>query len=105
MDSPDEPPSASTNPLPTSNHDDAIVRVASYHRRDFNLAVIHSNSTITPPESTLFESFTRDSVSTLGHLEVLPAEILTNISLLLDLQSAFQFSHVNTRAKDLIAGI
>lgn len=94
------------SPLSTGDHEDAIIRVASYHRLDFNLAVIHSSTAqLDSPRSSLFRSFGRDPVSTLGPLEALPPELLTTIFLSLDLQSAFRFSHVNSRAKELIAGI
>lgn len=98
--------STSTDTISTSDHDDAIIRVASYHRRDFNLAVIHSNtSQLDSFGLSLFKSFSRNPVSTLGPLEALPLELLTTTCLLLDLQSAFCFSHVNSRAKEVIASI
>lgn len=100
------PDNASTgaDPISTSDQDDAIVRVASYYRRDYNLAVIHPTIPLDSSGLTLFKSFRRDSASTLGLLETLPPELLKTVFLLLDLQSALRFSHANTRAKDLIAG-
>lgn len=89
----------------TGGQDDNIIRVAAYHRRDFNLAVLHRTTPLNSSELSLFKSFSRSSDSTLGALEVLPPELLTAITLLLDLQSALQLSHTNTRAKDLIAGV
>lgn len=96
-----------TGAISTGHHDDdAIIRVASYHRRDFNLAVIHSSpAQLDSSGTSLFKGFGRNPDSTLGPLEVLPLELLSIILLLLDLQSAFRFSHVNNRAKKLIADI
>lgn len=100
----DDPPS-DTGSVSKSCQDDSIIRVAAYHRRDFNLAVLHRTTPLNSSELTLFKSFSRSSDSTLGALEVLPPELLTAITLLLDLQSALQLSHTNIRAKDLIAGV
>ena len=104
MHPPDDLPAAA-DPISTRSRDDAIIRVAAYHRRDFNLATLHRTTPLNSSELSLFRSFNRNSGSTLGDLDILPPEILTAITLLLDLQSALQFSHTNTRAKDLIAGI
>ena len=84
-----------------ASHDDDIIRVASYHRHDLDQAVIHCNPASLA--SSVFKSFCRDSVSSLGLLEALPLELLTAVCLRLDLQSALCFSHANSRAKDIIA--
>ena len=89
----------------TSNLEDAIIRVASYHRRDFNLAVIHSDIAQDNPELSLFKSFGRNPISNLGRLEALPTELLTTVLLMCDIQSAFRFSHVNNRARTLVASM
>ena len=81
--------STSTGTISAGDHDDAIIRVASNHRRDFDLAVIHFNiSQVESSGFSFFESFGRNPVSTLGALEALPLELLATICLLLDLQSA-----------------
>lgn len=69
--------------------DDAIVRLASYRRRDFVVDLVHCN----PGRLgfTLFKSFDRDHpASSLGSLETLPLEFLTAVLLRLDLQPALR---------------
>lgn len=84
---------------------DAIVRVASHPRRDWGLAVARVNpagheavrhSLLHPPV---------DPAATLGRLDVLPTEILTEICLELDIASLFSFRHVNKRASQVVHGL
>lgn len=79
-----------------------IIHIASYHMRDFDLAVARTN----PGENTqirhsLLQSYI-DTSSTLGNLESLPLEILHEICLLLDIRSLFNFRHVNHRAQQIV---
>lgn len=93
-----------SGPSSTSNtsHNDAIIRVAAYHRRDLDLTVVHCNPA--ELESSLFKSFSQNPAAKLGSLAVLPAELLTAVLLQLDLESALRFSHANNCAKSLLAG-
>ncbi|GAB1729779.1 hypothetical protein NU195Hw_g5733t1 [Hortaea werneckii] len=81
--------------------EESILRVAAYHRRDFDRAVIsfrinaHINIlTPTLPDST--------STATLGHLDELPLELLHQICLDLDVASVFRFRQTNTRARQIL---
>jgi hypothetical protein len=79
-----------------------ILRVASYHREDYDTAVIHF-----PPheqdvmkQTNLAESA---DFSTLGDLQLLPVELLHMVFEQFDAGSIFHFQHVNRRAAALIA--
>lgn len=82
----------------------SILRVAAYHRQDFDRAVIsfppnaHPKSiTSTLPDST--------APTTLGQLEKLPLELLHNICLELDVASLFRFRQTNTRARQVLGAL
>ncbi|PGH28880.1 hypothetical protein GX50_08368 [[Emmonsia] crescens] len=83
--------------------DEDIIRVASYYRRDFDLAVTQ----IDPHEhkgirNSVAHPFVSSPSAALGSLEVLPLEILQEIFLLLDIKSLFQVRDVNLRAREVI---
>lgn len=94
-----------SGPASTSDtsRDDAIIRVAAYHRRDLDPTAINCNPAELEP--SLVNSFTRNPVFKLGSLRALPVELLTAILLQLDLDSVLRFSHANNYAKSPIAGI
>ncbi|CCF37277.1 F-box domain-containing protein [Colletotrichum higginsianum] len=105
-----QPASSSTSPKEGSlcNLDEAasILRVTSYHRKDFDLAVIHLNPhKFGYIRSSLFKSFASSLDANLGRLESFPLEILTSVCLFLDISTAFHFSHVNRRAREIVATI
>lgn len=77
----------------------SILRVAAYHRQDFDRAVISFpfNVRINSPTLTLPDSTT--TTANLGHLEVLPLELLHKICLELDIASVCRFRQTNTRAR------
>ncbi|KAI7196265.1 hypothetical protein KC363_g1027 [Hortaea werneckii] len=80
----------------------SILRVAAYHCQDFDRAVISFpfNVRIKCPTLTLPDSTT--TTATLGHLEVLPLELLHKICLELDIASVCRFRQTNTRARQIL---
>ncbi|GAQ42682.1 hypothetical protein AtubIFM55763_009506 [Aspergillus tubingensis] len=80
-----------------------VLRVASYHRLDYDLAVIRTSPThhnlirhlLTPKTHTI------DLDSSLGALDVFPLEFIHEICLKLDIQSLFRFHRVNRRARQI----
>ncbi|KAI6082224.1 hypothetical protein F4821DRAFT_218265 [Hypoxylon rubiginosum] len=82
---------------------DAIVRVAAYHRRDYDLAVIwfspreHANIRL-----SIMTPFQRNSNSGLGSLDRLPLELLRNILLQLDMSSLFKFRQTNLPSRQTV---
>lgn len=86
--------------------EDALLRVATYHRRDFDLVVIRS-----PPREHapvlpfIAQPFPTAPTSTLGTLGRLPAEIMAAICLFLDIHSCFQFRQVSRSARILVSGL
>lgn len=84
---------------------DAVVRVAAYPRRDWDIAVARVNpahhdavrhSLLQPPT---------DPTATLGRLDVFPTEVLNEVCLHLDIGSLFSFRHVNKRASQAVHGL
>jgi hypothetical protein len=79
-----------------------IIRVASYHREDYDTAVIHfpSHEQNVMKNTNLAESA---NFSTLGDLQLLPVELLHMVFEHFNAGSIFRFRHVNRRAAALIA--
>ncbi|KAI0101638.1 hypothetical protein GGR51DRAFT_529689 [Nemania sp. FL0031] len=82
---------------------DAIVRVATYHRRDFGLSVIW----FSPREHegirlSLAAPFPRTSNTGLGSLDRLPLELLHDVFLRLDMRSLFSFRQTNLRSREMV---
>ncbi|KFH42040.1 Ankyrin-like protein [Hapsidospora chrysogenum ATCC 11550] len=78
-----------------SDESDAILRVTSYHRRDFDHAVV------------VAEPGQHDHVCTtgLGRLQCLPIELISYVVLSLDVCSALSFSQANRTAREVTASI
>ncbi|KAI1423770.1 hypothetical protein F5Y12DRAFT_785827 [Xylaria sp. FL1777] len=82
---------------------DAIVRIASYHRKEFCTAVISF-----PPgehdsiRSSIATPFRQAPDTGLGSLQRLPLELLDNVVLSLDMNSLFIFRQVNLRCRELV---
>ncbi|KAI9934808.1 hypothetical protein MW887_000425 [Aspergillus wentii] len=77
--------------------------MASYHRRDFDLAVINVD---THDDEQIRDSIlepVRAPSATLGSLECLPLEVVHKICHLLDLNSLFKLRQVNIRAHQIIS--
>lgn len=83
-------------------HESEIIRIASYHRRDFDLAVVRTNPRDHEKvRSSLLRTIPATS-SKLGNLQSLPLEIVYEICLLLDIRSLLNFRHANRRAQQLV---
>jgi hypothetical protein len=79
-----------------------IIRIASYHRRDFGLAVVRANPhDHNQVRGSLLRTIPAIS-STLGNLQFLPLEIVYEICFLLDIWSLLNFRHANRRAEQIV---
>ncbi|KAF3028383.1 hypothetical protein E8E15_004270 [Penicillium rubens] len=81
-----------------------VIRVTSYHRRDFDLAVARINPHDHSQVRSSLLRIIRATTSTLGNLQSLPLEIVYEICYLLDIRSLFNFRHVNRRAQQIVRG-
>ncbi|RKU45453.1 hypothetical protein DL546_007578 [Coniochaeta pulveracea] len=91
-----------------SNSDAAIIRVTSYHRKDFEASVITAESgRHNDVRSSIFQNLgaTQGLGTGMGQLQRLPLELAWSICLYLDIQSALRFSQVNRSARQCIASI
>lgn len=94
------------DPISEPCQDDAIIRVAAYHRRDFAHAVVHSvPSEHDPVRNSVAEPFPSAAVSDLGALDRLPLELISSICLCLDVRSCFKFRQINRRARQIVSGL
>lgn len=80
-----------------------VARVAAYHRRDYDLAVIRIN----PRDHenirhSISQPFDRASSVTLGKLQLLPLEVLHEMLLLLDIHTLLRFRQLNGRAREAV---
>ncbi|KAL4801335.1 hypothetical protein ASPSYDRAFT_722281 [Aspergillus sydowii CBS 593.65] len=78
------------------------IRVTSYHRPDFDLAVARTNPRHHDQVCRSLLRTINAISSTLGNLQVLPPEIVYEICVLLDIQSLLSFRHVNSRAQQIV---
>lgn len=96
----------SPNLFRVENESDDILRVASYHRRDYDYAVIAANwAQHDTVRLSLFQMVRTSGNSGLGRLQRLPLELLSCICLSLDVQSAWHFHHTCRGARELMASI
>ncbi|KAI0975347.1 hypothetical protein F4678DRAFT_457622 [Xylaria arbuscula] len=83
-------------------HGNAILRVCSYHRRDFDLVMIrsrpHETESIQP---SLQSPFQTSPTAALGILGCLPAELMFMVLHELDVRSFFHFRQVNRQARNI----
>lgn len=83
-----------------------VLRVAAYHRRDFDVIVVHSDprqqSMVQP---FISEPFLNPALATLGTLRHLPNEVLVEICSYLDALSSFRLRQVNRRARQVVSGL
>lgn len=87
---------------PEDKHGDAILRVCSYHRRDFDLVTIRSRPLVTKPvQNSLQAPFESSPAAGLGDLDYLPQELMTIVVKNLDILSYFRFRRVNRYARIL----
>ncbi|KAK7403642.1 hypothetical protein QQX98_010607 [Neonectria punicea] len=88
------------------DHSESILGAASYHCDDFGREVIHiDNHHCDVVRSSLFKPFGDCPDHGLGTLDVLPVELLSSISLMLDVSAGFRFSQVSRRARGVVASI
>lgn len=85
---------------------EAILRVTSYHRRDWDYAVISA----APGQhdgvrASLFGLSGSFGGSDLGSLQRLPLELISAICLLLDIRSALTFSQASRRSREVTSSI
>jgi hypothetical protein len=86
--------------------EDAILRVAAYHRHDYDLVVIRSPPhEHAPVRDSITKPFPTPSVSSLGDFSDFPVEILSAICLNMDLPSLFRFRQVNRLARTIISNL
>lgn len=87
---------------PEDEHADAVVRVCSYHRIDFDLIMVRSRPNVTEAvQDSLQTTFDIPPQSGLGDLDCLPAELMTMVLKNLDILSYFRFRRVNRYARIL----
>lgn len=88
------------------NHADAIIRVCSYHRRDFDLVVVRSRPhDMQSAHASLQAAFSTSPTAELGTLDRLPAELISMVLRTLDIRSFFHFRQVNRRARLISTGL
>lgn len=83
---------------------DAIIRTSSYHRTDFERAVIWFKPG-THPSSMISSTAVRQSTTSLGELDRLPLELINAICLQLDIASLFRMRQVSLRARVVVNAI
>jgi len=85
---------------------DSIVRIATYHRRDYDRSVIclDPGDNVFVPAS-LLDVFPRQPIAHLGTLNQLPLEILHEICRYLDFNSLFQFQQINRRSRQIVGAL
>lgn len=85
---------------------DAIVRVCSYHRRDFDLVVVRSRPhDMQSVQTSLQAAFETPPNAKLGIFDHLPVELSFIVLCHLDIRSFFHFRQLNRRARALSTGL
>ncbi|CAG9993539.1 unnamed protein product [Clonostachys byssicola] len=83
---------------------DALLRVATYHRRDFDLSVICSESQkLFAVQPFISEPFSTTASASLGVFRHLPNEVLVEMCSHLDLRSVFKLRQVNRLAREIVS--
>lgn len=96
--------STRANPIYTSDEEDAIIRAAARHPSEIEHTVINFSTTeLSSFALSFFTHFGQPPASDPGPLEALPLEILRQILLSLDLETALVLTWVNRRARRLVA--
>jgi len=82
---------------------DAIIRVCSYHRRDFDLVVVRSRHTTCSRsrQISLHAAFDTLPTAKLGIFDQLPVELIFLVLRNLDIRSFFHVRQINRRARVL----
>ncbi|KAK3336991.1 hypothetical protein B0T19DRAFT_57750 [Cercophora scortea] len=85
---------------------DAIIRVCSYHRRDFDLVVVRSRPhDMQSVQTSLQAAFGTLPTANLGIFDHLPLELMFLVLRNLDIRSFFHFRQINRRARVLSTGL
>ncbi|KAK0635523.1 hypothetical protein B0T17DRAFT_46817 [Bombardia bombarda] len=85
---------------------DAIVRVAAYHRKDYDRSVIwFSPREHVDISQSIPTPFPRTSNTGLSSLDQLPLELLDDILLRLDMYSLFKFRQTNLRSRSMVGSL
>ncbi|KAL2018600.1 hypothetical protein VTK56DRAFT_570 [Thermocarpiscus australiensis] len=88
------------------DQEEALLRVAAYHRHDFDLMVIRSPpSQHDPVRSSIAQAFPDSPAASLGILSRLPTEILFSTLKYLDVLSCFRFRQVNRQARVALSAL
>jgi hypothetical protein len=86
-------------------HEMGIIRVTSYHRCDFDLAVARTNPhDHNQVRSSLLRTIHTTSL-TLGSLQPLPLKILYKVYYLFDVRSLLNFRYTNRRSQQIARGM
>lgn len=85
--------------------EDAVVQVAAYTRRDWDIAVARANPAHHDAVRHPLLHPPADPTATFGRLDVFPTEVLDEVCLHLDIASLFSFRHVNKRASQAVHGL
>ncbi|KAK0617160.1 hypothetical protein B0T14DRAFT_259576 [Immersiella caudata] len=100
------------NSIPTDirthvkKHPDAIIRVCSYHRRDFDLVVVRSRPhEMQSIRTSLQAAFETLPAAKLGIFDRLPVELMFLVHRNLDIRSFFHFRQINRQARVLSTGL
>jgi hypothetical protein len=82
---------------------DAIIRVTTYHRRDYDEQAINFGPYVhAKVRHSIIDPFEDAPVSNLGVLETFPNELLQQICLELDMETLFKLRQVNRRAREVV---
>ncbi|KAF4121549.1 hypothetical protein GMORB2_1957 [Geosmithia morbida] len=85
---------------------DIIVDTCSYHRRDFDMALIRSPPHETSPvQPSLYTAFDNPPASDMGLLGRLPLELFWVVLGQVDVQSHFRLRHVNRQARAAVTAM
>ena len=95
-------PSTTWRHASNDDYQEAIIRISSYHRRDFDRAVISFTDTDTATASLALLSPAPLPVKSLGQLHQLPLELINQICLQLDLASLLNLRKVNCQAREIV---
>ncbi|CAG9942033.1 unnamed protein product [Clonostachys rosea f. rosea IK726] len=83
---------------------DALLRVATYHCRDFDLSVICSDpQKLSAVQPFISEPFSSPASAPLGVLRHLPNEVLVEMCSYLDVRSTFKLRQVNRMAREIVS--
>lgn len=96
------PPQEASREALQREQDDAIIRTAGYHRRDYGLSVVHvSHSDHSTVQSSILTSCIVSGMG-LGAFDQLPVELLLQALRHMDMQALFNLRRANLRARQVV---